>query len=96
MSEDIKPQSAFTVVLNPDGSFFTQPAEAGEFVERTATTFDIYRACKEIATEIENQILADRVAKTVIAALQPADLSSENKTKIIDALSDRGIVPPLN
>jgi hypothetical protein len=96
MSEDIKPQSAFTVVLKPDGSFFTQPAEAGEFVERTATTFDIYRACKEISAEIENQIMADRVAKTVISALQPTDAATENKAKIIDALSDRGIVPPVN
>jgi hypothetical protein len=96
MSEEIKAKSAFTVVINPDGSFLTQPAEAGEYVELTATTFDIYRACKEISTEIENQILADRVAKTVIAALQPTDAATENKAKIIDALSDRGIVPPVN
>jgi len=89
-------QLKFTVTLNEDGSLFTEPTPAGEDITRQATTFDIYQACKELVSEIDNQLLADRISKAVAARLQPVDQSADIKAKIIDALSDRGIDTPVN
>jgi hypothetical protein len=89
-------QVQFTVTVNDDGSISTAPVSADENVARQANTFDIYQAAKEIVSEIDNQLLADRIAKIVVARMQPVDASAEIKSKIIDALSDRGIETPLN
>jgi len=86
----------YTVTINEDGSISTSPEEAGEEVTRRATTFDIYQSSKELVSEIEQLLLADRVAKAVAAHLQPVDATAEIKSKIIDALSDRGINPAVN
>ena len=96
MSDEVKALAAFTVVLNVDGSISTKPVEPSDTVERPATTFDIYQASKELVSEIENQLLAERIAKLVLANMQPVDPTAEIKSKIIDALSDRGITPPVN
>ena len=96
MSDELKVVAAFTVLLNEDGSIATKPVEPSDTVARNATTFDIYQASKELVSEIENQLLAERIAKLVIANIQPIDPSAEIKSKIIDALSDRGITPPVN
>ena len=89
-------QVKFTVTVNDDGSISTQSEEAGEGVSRTATTFDMYQASKELVSEIDNQLLADRISRMVAARLQPVDQTAEIKAKIIDALSDRGIDTPVN
>jgi acyl-CoA hydrolase len=94
MSEEKKVQLAYTVGINLDGSIFTEPVPASENVQRQATTFDIYQTSKELVSDIEAQLLADRVAKLVVANMQPKDAASEIKAKIIDALSDRGIDTP--
>ena len=94
MSEEKKVQLAYTVGINLDGSIFTEPVPASENVQRLATTFDIYQTSKELVSDIEAQLLADRVAKLVVANMQPKDAASEIKAKIIDALSDRGIDTP--
>ena len=91
MSDEKKVQIAYTVGINLDGSIFTDPIPAGENVERQATTFDVYQTSKELVSDIESQLLADRIAKLVVAHMQPKDAASEIKAKIIDALSDRGI-----
>lgn len=96
MSDEVKALAAFTVVLNVDGSISTKPVEPSDTVERPATTFDIYQASKELVSEIENQLLAERIAKLVVANIQPVDQAAEIKSKIIDALSDRGLTPPVN
>ena len=87
-------QAKYTVTINDDGSINTESMEIAEGIMRQATTFDIYQTSKELVSEIEQRLLADRVANAVARFLQPVDPSAEIKSKIIDALSDRGIDTP--
>ena len=89
-------QAKYIVTINDDGTLATESVEAGEGITRQATTFDIYQTSKELVSEIEQLLLADRIAKSVAQLLQPVDPSAEIKSKIIDALSDRGIKPTVN
>lgn len=89
MMKDIS--AAYKVCIKTDGSIFTEIIEPNDTVERRATTFDIYQSSKEIATDIESQLLADRVARTVMAQLQPKNEDAEFKQRILRALSDRDI-----
>jgi len=86
----------YTVTINEDGSLSTVSSEPGEDVTRQATTFDIYQSSKELVSEIEQRLLSDRIAASVARLLKPVDASAEIKSKIIDALSDRGINPEVN
>lgn len=88
-------QAAYIVTINDDGSISTEPVDTDKGVTRKATTFDIYQTSKELATEIENQMLADRIARRVVAAMQPADPSAETRAKIIEALNDRKADAPV-
>ena len=87
---------SYTVTVDEEGKINTKVEEADEInrLGRTATTFDIYQTSKELVSDIESLMLADRVAKTVIAALQPQDATKELRDKLISALSDRGIETP--
>jgi len=87
-------QVAYTVGIRLDGTVFTEVLEPSEVVQRRATTFDIYQTSRELVSDIESQLLADRVARTVLASLQPKDNVAEFKEKLINALSDRGIDTP--
>ena len=87
-------QAKYMVTINDDGSINTESMEIAEGIMRQATTFDIYQTSKELVSEIEHRLLADRVANAVARLLQPVDPSAEIKSKIIDALSDRGIDTP--
>ncbi len=87
-------QSAYTVGIRLDGTVFTEVLEPSEVIQRRATTFDIYQTSRELVSDIESQLLADRVARTVLASLQPKDNVAEFKEKLINALSDRGIDTP--
>jgi hypothetical protein len=89
-------QAKYVVTIQDDGSITTEPTEVTEGITRQATTFDIYQTSKELVSEIEQRLLADRVAGAVARLLQPVDASAEIKSKIIDALSDRGINPTVN
>ena len=89
MAEDL--QASYVVEINKDGSITTQPVTVG--VARKATTYDIYQTSKQLFSEIEEMLLADRIAKHLIAAMQPADPSEEQRKKIAEALSERGIDP---
>jgi len=84
----------YVVTINDDGTISTGSVEEG--MQRAATTFDIYQTSKELISDIESQLLAERIAKMVVANLQPTDAASEIKAKIIDALSDRGINTSIN
>jgi len=88
-------QVKFTVTVNDDGSISTAPTPVEDGVARQASTFDIYQAAKEIVSEIENQLLADRIARTVLSRMQPVDPAEEIKSKIIDALNDRKQEAPI-
>ena len=88
----------FLVCVDSEGRVTTQaePADEINALQRTATTFDIYQACKEIVSDIDSHLLADRVAKLVLDKLQPKNAADEIKEKIISALNDRKQEPPLN
>lgn len=92
--EDPKIEFAYTVVVGTDGSVNTQVAEPSETVVRRANSFDIYTTCKDIAHDIDSQILADRVARTVLDNLRPQDSAKELRERLMSALSDRGIDTP--
>lgn len=81
-------QCAFTIILHESGAMSTQIVEQG--VQRLATTYDVYKACQEIVSDIESLMLADRVTKSVLAALT-ANPSDEAKERLRSALSERGI-----
>jgi hypothetical protein len=89
-------QARYVVTIQDDGTIATESAEVSEDILRQASTFDIYQTSKELVSEIEQRLLADRVANAVARLLQPVDPSAEIKSKIIDALSDRGIKPTVN
>lgn len=92
MSEETQDvQASFLVSINHDGSLITQPVTIG--VARKATTYDIYQASKQLSSEIEEMLLADRLAKHILAAMQPVDPAEEQRRKIAEALSERGIDP---
>ena len=82
-------QASYVVAINLDGSLTTQAVTVG--VARKATTYDIYQTSKQLASEIEELLLADRIAKQIVEALQPANPSEEQRKKIAEALSERGI-----
>jgi hypothetical protein len=94
MSDNEMIQAAYTVGIRLDGTVFTEVLEPSEVIQRRATTFDIYQTSRELVSDIESQLLADRVARTVLASLQPKDNVAEFKEKLINALSDRGIDTP--
>jgi hypothetical protein len=89
----IKVHAAYVVVLNEDGSLsttFMKPGTPLFFeVERATTTYDVFSTSKEIATEIESQLMADRIAKTVISQIMPKDPEAEAKARIAQALAER-------
>lgn len=89
-------QAAYIVTINSDGSISTESVGLDKGVERVASTFDIYQTSKELVSEIEQQLLADRVARRVVTALQPRDESAETRAKILDALNERKKEAPLD
>jgi len=91
---DPRIQYAYTVIVDRDGSIHTQVSEPTDNVARKANTFDIYSTCKDLVSDIESQLLADRVARAVVASLQPTDGAKELRERLISALSDRGIETP--
>ena len=88
-------QAAYIVTINDDGTITTESVGIDKGVERVATTFDIYQSSKELVSEIDNQLLADRIAKAVSFYMQPRDPSAETRAKIIDALNERKQEAPI-
>ena len=91
--EAVTVHAAYVVVINRDGSLSTtvvQPAGIKPItVERVASVFDVLQSSKELVSDIEGQILADRVAKRVLASMAPVDEDAEAKARIAQALADR-------
>lgn len=85
--------SAYVVVINEDGTLSTTLVKPGNpvffDVTRAATTYDVFTTSKELANEIESQVMADRISKAVIARLTPADPDAEAKARIAQALAER-------
>jgi hypothetical protein len=84
-------QAAYSVVIKADGTLETIPVTEG--VGRIASTYDIYQTSKQLVSEIDDFLLAERVAKAVVDALQPVPPSEQQRAKIAEALSERGIDP---
>ncbi len=89
-----KVQYSYTVIVDIEGAIHTQILEPSDKVIRRANTFDIYSTCKDLVSDIESQLLADRVARAVVASLQPTDSAKELRERLMSALSDRGIETP--
>lgn len=85
---------AYTVIVDTEGFVHTQISEPNDIVCRKATTFDIYSTSRDLVTDIESQLLADRIAKTVTENLKPTDSATELRQKLLSALGDRGIDTP--
>jgi hypothetical protein len=85
--------AAYVVVINRDGSISTTAVTPAGLkpitVERVATTSDVFESSKDIVTDLESQMLADRVARRVLDMLTPTDESTEAKNRIAQALADR-------
>lgn len=81
------------MTINEDGSLSTTLHE--EDVQRKATMFDVFTSSKELVSNIEEQLLADRIATMVAAKLQPKNAADEIKEKIINALNDRKQEAPI-
>ena len=88
----------YSVTVDDEGRISTQAEEADEInkLQRTATTFDIYQSSKELVSDIESHLLADRIARIVVDKLQPKSAADEIKEKIINALNDRKQEAPLD
>jgi len=84
---------AYSIGVHTDGTITTHFIPAAEDIERTANRYDVYVTSKELIADIENQLLADRVARAVAAQLAPKDEGKELREGLINALRDRGIDP---
>ena len=85
-------ETFFVVVINSDGTLntFVDLPESLP-ANRPATNWDVYQAAKQIATEVDNQLLAEKVTNSVLAALAPQTTPVSDKVK--EALKERGITP---
>jgi hypothetical protein len=79
--------------MHEDGSISTTLHEEG--VQRKSTMFDVLTCCKELASNIEEQLLAERIATLLATKLQPKNAADEIKEKIINALNDRKQEAPI-
>lgn len=91
--QPVKIHAAYVVALNDDGSLSTISVKPGNpvffDVDRETTTYDIFSSSKEIANEIESQLMADRISKAVISNLTPKNSDVEAKARIAEALAER-------
>jgi hypothetical protein len=86
-------ETYFVVMVNSDGTITTMPELPEEPVERTrnVTNYDVYQTAKQIVDEFESTVLADKVARVVLGALNPDTPSISDKVK--EALKERGVTP---
>jgi hypothetical protein len=89
-------EAAFLVVINTDGTLSTIPLPpesdalpADNKVKRLATTADIYAACREIASDIDSSLLAQKVASMVLSSMQPTDEVAAMKQRMAEKLQER-------
>jgi hypothetical protein len=87
-------ETYFLLTVNTDGTLTTYPEIPKEALEaqRVANNYDVYQAAKQVVEEFENQLLANRVAQVVLAALQPAAPAGVPDT-LKEKLKERGINP---
>lgn len=82
-------QAAYLVIIEENGSITTEIVKDREKTQRDATTYDIYQASRELVSDIDSHLLADRIAQKVTALMKPVDQTEELKTRLINALTER-------
>jgi hypothetical protein len=86
-------QTYFLVAVNEDGSFTTYTELPEEPLEKvaTATNYDVYQSCKQIAQEFDTQLLVERITRAVVGSLAPKQETVPDRVK--EALKKRNIEP---
>jgi hypothetical protein len=80
----------FVVGVEKDGNIQTyKELPANVTSDRQASTFDIYKVAKEIVSDIEASLLADRVVAGVMNAMAQRDMTVQER--IAQNLKERGV-----
>ena len=80
----------FIIEVQEDGTIQTHKEMPDDLEPiRVPNTFDIYKVCREISSDIESQLLADRVIGGVLNVLNQREATVSDK--IGDALKARGV-----
>lgn len=91
-----KVETLFLLAVNEDGTLTTYaevPKELPE-VERVANNWDVYQAAKQIVEEFDTNLIANRVAQTVIQALAAQNPQGPSVPSTLkEKLKERGIDP---
>lgn len=78
------------VAVEKNGTIQTyREVPEGMEVERPFNTLDVFKVCKEIVSDIEAQLLADRVIGGVLQVLQSREQTVSEK--VANALKERGV-----
>lgn len=91
-----KVETLFLVAVNEDGTLTTygEVPEEMPTVERTANNWDVYQAAKQIVEEFDTNLIANRVAQTVIQALAAQNPQGPSVPSTLkEKLKERGIDP---
>lgn len=90
MTEKIKAETYFVAVIDEQGKILTFPELPAEGIEakRPVNNYDVYTTAKQVVDEFESSILAQKVAETVLRAINPTEPSVSDRVK--DALKERG------
>ena len=81
----------FIIEVQEDGTIQTHKEMPEDGLEpiRVPNTFDIYKVCREISSDIESQLLADRVIGGVLNVLNQREQTVSEK--VAEALKARGV-----
>lgn len=80
----------FIVAVEKDGTIQTyREMPEGLEPDRPFNTLDIFKVSKEIVSDIEAQLLADRVINGVMQVLQSREMTVSDK--VANALRERGV-----
>ena len=83
-------ETAFTVIVNTDGTFSVNLKQTGEIIEvnREATSYDVFITLQSIVKELETQMLVDRIVNALTPTAEPTVPDA-----IKEKLKERGITP---
>lgn len=80
----------FIVAVDKDGTIQTyREMPEGLEADRPFNTLDVFKVAKEIVSDIESQLLADRVINGVLQVLQAREMTVSDK--VAAALKERGV-----
>lgn len=91
-----KVETLFLVTVNEDGTLTTYAEIPEKLPEsaRVATNWDVYQASKQVTEEFDTNMLANKVAQTVLQALAAqAPQGPSVPSAVKEKLKERGIDP---